>query len=110
MSVPITSQHQRVLMRECLGIKTEITEALESEIVSRYYLEKGEIEASFDDDVDIQAALGISQLKRLDSFVSRRREIVKQYFDKLDNSVLPYQHPDANSSWHLFVIQKLRAH
>jgi len=54
---------------------------------------------------DIQAALGISQLKRLDSFVSRRREIVKQYFDKLDNSVLPYQHPDANSSWHLFVIQ-----
>jgi UDP-4-amino-4,6-dideoxy-N-acetyl-beta-L-altrosamine transaminase len=54
---------------------------------------------------DIQAALGISQLKRLDSFVARRREIVKQYFDKLDNSVLPYQHPDANSSWHLFVIQ-----
>jgi len=54
---------------------------------------------------DIQAALGISQLKRLDSFVARRREIVKQYFDKLDNSVLPYQHPDANSSWHLFIIQ-----
>ena len=54
---------------------------------------------------DIQAALGISQLKRLDSFVSRRREIVKQYFDKLDNSVLPYQHPDTNSSWHLFVIK-----
>ena len=54
---------------------------------------------------DIQAALGISQLKRLDSFVARRREIVKQCFDKLDKSVLPYQHPDANSSWHLFVIQ-----
>ena len=54
---------------------------------------------------DIQAALGISQLKRLDSFVARRREIVKQYFDKLDNSMLPYQHPDSNSSWHLFVIQ-----
>ena len=54
---------------------------------------------------DIQAALGISQLKRLDSFVARRREIVKQYFDKLDNSLLPYQHPDTNSSWHLFVIQ-----
>lgn len=54
---------------------------------------------------DIQAALGISQLKRLDSFVAKRREIVKQYFDKLDNSVLPYQHPDTNSSWHLFVIK-----
>ena len=54
---------------------------------------------------DIQAALGISQLKRLDSFVERRREIVKQYFDKLDNNLLPYQHSDTNSSWHLFVIK-----
>jgi UDP-4-amino-4,6-dideoxy-N-acetyl-beta-L-altrosamine transaminase len=54
---------------------------------------------------DIQAALGISQLKRLDSFVVRRREIAKRYFDELDNSVLPYQHSDTKSSWHLFVIQ-----
>jgi len=54
---------------------------------------------------DIQAALGISQLKRLDGFVEKRRQIAKQYFDKLDNSMLPYQHPDANSSWHLFVIK-----
>jgi len=54
---------------------------------------------------DIQAALGISQLKRLDSFVAKRREIASQYFDKLDNSLLPYQHSDTNSSWHLFVIQ-----
>jgi UDP-4-amino-4,6-dideoxy-N-acetyl-beta-L-altrosamine transaminase len=54
---------------------------------------------------DIQAALGISQLKRLDSFVVRRREIVKQYFEELDEDMLPYQHPDTNSSWHLFVIK-----
>ena len=54
---------------------------------------------------DIQAALGISQLKRLDGFVEKRRQIAKQYFDKLDNSMLPYQHPDTNSSWHLFVIK-----
>ena len=54
---------------------------------------------------DIQAALGVSQLKRLDSFVSKRREIAKQYFDELNDSILPYQHPDTKSSWHLFVIQ-----
>jgi UDP-4-amino-4,6-dideoxy-N-acetyl-beta-L-altrosamine transaminase len=54
---------------------------------------------------DIQAALGISQLKRLDDFVAKRREIAKRYCDKLDNSILPYQHPDASSSWHLFVIK-----
>lgn len=54
---------------------------------------------------DIQAALGISQLKRLDGFVSKRREIAKRYFNELDNSILPYQHPDTNPSWHLFVIK-----
>ena len=54
---------------------------------------------------DIQAALGISQLKRLDSFVEKRRAIAKQYCDQLNDDILPYQHPDTNSSWHLFVIQ-----
>jgi len=54
---------------------------------------------------DIQAALGISQLKRLDSFVVKRREIAKRYLSELQDITLPYQHPDTNSSWHLFVIQ-----
>ena len=54
---------------------------------------------------DIQSALGISQLKRLDNFVTKRRKIAKQYCDQLNDDILPYQHPDTNSSWHLFVIQ-----
>ena len=54
---------------------------------------------------DIQAALGISQLKRLDSFVSKRRKIARYYLDNLKEVVTPFQHPDTNSSWHLFVIQ-----
>jgi len=54
---------------------------------------------------DFQAALGISQLKRLDSFVEKRREIAKVYFSNLDEFLLPYQHLKSNSSWHLFVIQ-----
>jgi len=54
---------------------------------------------------DIQAALGISQLKRLDSFVKRRRRIAARYLKKLKNIELPYQHPDTKSSWHLFVIK-----
>jgi UDP-4-amino-4,6-dideoxy-N-acetyl-beta-L-altrosamine transaminase len=54
---------------------------------------------------DMQAALGISQLKRLDGFVRRRREIAKCYLNELENVVLPYQHPDTNSSWHLFVVK-----
>jgi len=39
--------------------KVEIKELLESEIVSRYYLEEGVIEASFDDDTDIREAVSI---------------------------------------------------
>jgi UDP-4-amino-4,6-dideoxy-N-acetyl-beta-L-altrosamine transaminase len=54
---------------------------------------------------DIQAALGISQLKRLDSFVVKRREIAERYLSELQNITSPYQHPDTSSSWHLFVIQ-----
>ncbi len=37
--------------------KEEIADALEKEIVSRYYLQKGIVEASFDTDVDIQEAI-----------------------------------------------------
>ncbi len=39
--------------------KPEIKEMLEQEIVSRYYLQKGFVEASFDDDVDIRAAVDV---------------------------------------------------
>lgn len=39
--------------------KPEIIDFLESDIVSRYYLRKGEIEASFDNDNDIKAALEV---------------------------------------------------
>jgi carboxyl-terminal processing protease len=39
--------------------KAEIKELLEEEIVSRYYLQKGVVEATFDNDEDIQAALKI---------------------------------------------------
>jgi UDP-4-amino-4,6-dideoxy-N-acetyl-beta-L-altrosamine transaminase len=54
---------------------------------------------------DIQAALGISQLKRLNSFINKRQEIAKRYFNELKNITLPYQHSDRSSSWHLFVVQ-----
>lgn len=39
--------------------KAEISEVLETEIVSRYYLQKGVVEASFDNDEDIKSALNV---------------------------------------------------
>lgn len=55
---------------------------------------------------DIQAALGFSQLKRLDSFISSRHRIAKTYFAELGNLnfILPFQHPKSFSSFHLFPI------
>lgn len=56
---------------------------------------------------DIQAALGCSQIQRLDRFVARRRDLADRYFKAFEGAplILPHQHPDTESSWHLFVIQ-----
>ena len=55
---------------------------------------------------DIQAALGLSQLERLDMFVEKRHSIANTYFEKLesDNIILPFQHRDSYSSFHLFIL------
>jgi UDP-4-amino-4,6-dideoxy-N-acetyl-beta-L-altrosamine transaminase len=56
---------------------------------------------------DIQAALGASQMQRLEEFVSRRRYLAQRYNHLLKDLplTLPYQHPDTESSWHLYVIR-----
>ncbi len=56
---------------------------------------------------DIQAALGASQMERLEEFVTRRRVLAARYNAMLLKLplTLPYQHPDTNSSWHLYVIR-----
>ncbi len=56
---------------------------------------------------ELQAALGISQMKRLDAFVARRHELAKRY-DALLHALpvtLPWQHPDSYSGLHLYVIR-----
>ena len=56
---------------------------------------------------DIQAALGLSQEKRLHEFVQIRRKIARRYDEELDASplLLPFQHADANSSYHLYPVR-----
>ncbi|ADD67226.1 UDP-4-keto-6-deoxy-N-acetylglucosamine4-aminotra nsferase [Denitrovibrio acetiphilus DSM 12809] len=56
---------------------------------------------------DIQCALGLSQMKRLDGFVSRRREIAKMYEDIFSQRGIftPLYNFDKNSSYHLYVVQ-----
>lgn len=57
---------------------------------------------------DIQCALGISQMKKLDKFLTRRRELVQRYnnaFQNIEGIIIPQQAEGCNSSWHLYVIQ-----
>jgi dTDP-4-amino-4,6-dideoxygalactose transaminase len=56
---------------------------------------------------DIQAALGSSQILKLDRFVQRRREIVDRYnaaFGDVAWLTVPYEHPGKFSAFHLYVL------
>lgn len=56
---------------------------------------------------DIQAALGLSQLTRVEEFVAKRHQIAERYDTALAGLPLqtPWQHPDTWSSYHLYPIR-----
>lgn len=57
---------------------------------------------------DIQCALGISQLKKLDSFLEKRRALADFYnreLSSLENLKLPVTIPRISPAWHLYVIR-----
>lgn len=57
---------------------------------------------------DIQCALGCSQMRKLDRFLARRKEIVTRYneaFADCENIIIPYQLPETESGWHLYIVQ-----
>ena len=60
---------------------------------------------------DIQAALGLIQMQRLDEFVSRRHEIAERYDAKFISLPIttPHQTPDIYSSYHLYPIRVTEA-
>jgi dTDP-4-amino-4,6-dideoxygalactose transaminase len=57
---------------------------------------------------DFQAALGISQLKKIDLIKARRRKIVNYYnehFADIDELILPYEADYVKSNFHLYILQ-----
>ncbi len=57
---------------------------------------------------DFQCALGLSQLKKLNKFIKRRREIVRIYNQKLakiNKIILPKEKAYVKSAWHIYPVQ-----
>lgn len=57
---------------------------------------------------DIQAALGISQLKKLRRFLGRRQKLSRRYRDAFSTNpylIVPCEYDEARSSWHLFPLR-----
>ncbi|MFE3576814.1 UDP-4-amino-4,6-dideoxy-N-acetyl-beta-L-altrosamine transaminase [Lysinibacillus sp. NPDC059133] len=57
---------------------------------------------------DLQAALGLSQLKKLDTFIQQRRDIAAFYteaFQDVKGIIVPQQLEGTNSGWHLYMLQ-----
>lgn len=56
---------------------------------------------------ELQAALGVSQITRLDEYVARRHAIARRYDEQLSGLpvLTPWQHPDGYSALHLYPIR-----
>jgi UDP-4-amino-4,6-dideoxy-N-acetyl-beta-L-altrosamine transaminase len=56
---------------------------------------------------ELQAALGVSQMTRLNAYVSRRHQFARRYDELLATLPIttPWQHPDSYSGLHLYVIR-----
>lgn len=61
---------------------------------------------------DVHAALGLSQMARLDEFLKARVRIASRYHELLDGLpvTLSWVHPDAISAWHLYVVRVQKNH
>lgn len=97
--------HERLLRLRSHGI-TRDPALMAGESHGPWYYEQ--IELGFNYRMtDIQAALGVSQMTRLDEFVKRRHQLAERYDEALAELplTLPWQHPDTWSAFHLYVVR-----
>lgn len=96
--------YKRMLVLRTHGI---IKDPKKTESVGKWFYEM--VEFGFNNRItDMQCALGLSQLSRLDAFRKKREAIARRYFEKLADErriVLPVSLPHIKHSWHLFAIE-----
>jgi UDP-4-amino-4,6-dideoxy-N-acetyl-beta-L-altrosamine transaminase len=97
--------HARLLSLRSHGI-TRDPAKMERESDGPWYYEMVELGFNYRM-TDIQAALGVSQLSRLDAFLERRRALARRYTTLLDDLplVLPQSDVLDDSAWHLYVVR-----
>jgi UDP-4-amino-4,6-dideoxy-N-acetyl-beta-L-altrosamine transaminase len=104
----LTNSSELATRMRCLrshGV-TRDTARMESPTQEPWYYEQVDLGFNYRM-TDVQAALGLSQLRRLDEFLERRRQIARIYDKSLAGLPLvrPFQHPDTESAFHLYVVQ-----
>ena len=105
----LTTQNSKIARRlvdlRSHGV-TKDTSRLERHAQGAWYYEQQSLGFNYRM-TDLHAALGISQFKELDKFVSRRHELACRYSKTFDDLplILPWQHPDSYSAYHLYPVQ-----
>lgn len=96
---------QRLFELRSHGITREV-ERLERQGQGAWYYEQQSLGFNYRM-TELQAALGVSQMKELDRFVARRHDLVARYDQSLASLplALPWQQPGSYSAFHLYVIQ-----
>lgn len=98
------AKHMQLLRSHGLSSNTEDMDPRDPEEIWNYQ----QIDLGFNYRItDIQAALGVSQMRRLDEFVTKRHSLARRYDELLASMpvVTPWQHVDGYSSFHLYPIR-----
>ena len=97
--------YQKLCLSRCHGI-TRDPALMNHASAGPWYYQQVELGCNYRM-TDIQAALGYSQMERLDAFVARRRQLVARYNTLLQG--LPLRTPrvmaGANPSWHIYIVR-----
>lgn len=105
----ITTNNEE-LYQKLVGLRshgiTRAPEFMTREAEGPWYYEQVELGFNYRM-TDIQAALGLSQMTRLEQFVERRNMLAQRYDAALQDLplILPWRDPDVYSAFHLYVIQ-----
>jgi UDP-4-amino-4,6-dideoxy-N-acetyl-beta-L-altrosamine transaminase len=101
--------YEKLLKLRSHGITKDQSQftALDGQPAGMWYYEMQELGYNYRL-TDIQCALGLSQLKKLDMFVNKRRALVEIYnksFKNLPHIEIPYEPVLCESSYHLYVLR-----